>query len=51
MNITVRYKGEKFNVIDTKNEIFLKVVKGLVSDIKYDFSADDGYKNIVEMEI
>ena len=51
MNITVRYKGEKFNIIDTKNEISLKVVKGLVSDIKYSFSADDEYKNVVEMEI
>ena len=51
INIIVKYKGEKFDIVDTDNEISLKLVEGLVSNKKYSFNKDDEYENTLELDI
>lgn len=50
-NITIKYKGEKFDIKDTKNDISLKLIEGIVSNLNYSFDEHDEYGNVVEIRM
>lgn len=50
-DMLVKYKGEKFDIRDTKNDISLKLIEGLASKIEYSFDENDEYENVVEIRM
>ncbi len=50
-DILIKYKGEKFDIRDTKNDISLKLIEGLASKIEYSFNENDEYENVVEIRM
>ena len=51
IDIDVKYNGEKFNIVDTKNDISLKLVEGLASSIDYSFNEGEEYKNALKIRL
>lgn len=50
-DILIKYKGEKFDIRDTKNDISLKLIEGLASKIECSFNENDEYENVVEIRM
>lgn len=51
INISVKYKGEMFDIKDSKDDISLKLVEGLAKRISYSYNEDDEYENVVGIEL
>ena len=47
----IKYKGEKFDIKDSSNDISLKLVEGLASSIDYPYNENDEHNNKVEIKI
>ena len=47
----VKYKGEKFNIKDSNNDISFKLVEGLATSIDYSFNEKDEYVNTLLIKI
>ena len=50
-SIIVKYKGEKFNITESKDDLSLRVLEGIVSNIDYSFNENYEYKNVVEISL
>lgn len=50
-DILIKYKGEKFDIRDTKNDISLKLIEGPASKIECSFNENDEYENVVEIRM
>lgn len=44
-DMIIKYKGEKSDINETRNDISLKLINGLVSKYEYAFDDNDEYKN------
>ena len=45
------YKGDKYNIMDSKKPVSLKIVEGLSSKIDYAFDENAEYQNRLEIQI
>lgn len=51
LTMGIKYKGEKFDIKDSSNDISLKLVEGLASSIDYSYNENDEYRNKIEITI
>lgn len=51
INFSAKYKGEKFNITESKDDISLKLVEGLATNIEYSYNEKDEYSNVIELKI
>ena len=50
-SVNIKYKGEKFDIRDTSNDISLKLVNGLAKNIDYIYNKNDEYENDFVIDI
>ena len=51
ITMNIKYKGERFNIKDSNNDISIKLVEGLATNIDYSYNENDEYGNKVEIRI
>ena len=49
-NMNIKYKGEKFDIRNTGNDISLKLIEGIATKIDYSFNENEEYQNVINVE-